>query len=263
MVRERLNNGFSGWLMLLVAVVILVGGFYLSISNWRVGRFPVEMIAAIPLFVLILKGSFMVAPNQAVVLQLFGSYVGTAKENGLRWANPLYSKKKLSLRVRNFESAHLKVNDSDANPIEIAAVVVWRVFETAEALFEVDDYENYVRVQTEAALRNLATSYPYDAHDDAVPSLRGKCGRDLRPSEAGSPATTRESGRRGARGAHQPPGVRPGNRRGDAAAAAGRGHHRRATAHRRRRGRHGRNGACRCWPARASCTSTKSARRRW
>jgi len=162
--------------MVSVALVILLAGFYLSISNWERDRFPFEMFIAFPLFVLILKGSFMVAPNQAVVLQLFGSYVGTARENGLRWANPLYSKKKLSLRIRNFESAHLKVNDSDANPIEIAAVVVWRVFETAEALFEVDDYENYVRVQTEAALRNLATSYPYDAHDDTVLSLRGSAG---------------------------------------------------------------------------------------
>jgi regulator of protease activity HflC (stomatin/prohibitin superfamily) len=107
------------------------------------------------------------------VLQLFGDYVGTAKIPGLRWANPFYTKKRLSVRVRNFESSHLKVNDSDGNPIEIAAVVVWRVVETAEATFEVDDYENYVRVQSEAAVRNAATSYPYDGHDDAIVSLRG------------------------------------------------------------------------------------------
>jgi regulator of protease activity HflC (stomatin/prohibitin superfamily) len=175
MVRERQNDGFSGWVMLGIGFLILFGGVYLTV-NLRIERAPLEMIAAILIFVVILKGSFMVAPNQAVVLQLFGSYVGTAKETGLRWANPLYSKRKLSLRVRNFESAHLKVNDSDANPIEIAAVVVWRVFETAEALFEVDDYEHYIRVQTEAALRNLATSYPYDAHDDGVLSLRGSAG---------------------------------------------------------------------------------------
>jgi len=115
----------------------------------------------------------MVNPNEARVLQLFGSYVGTAKQPGLRWANPFYTKKRISLRVRNFESSHLKVNDSDGNPIEIAAVVVWRVYETAEASFEVDDYEHYVRVQSEAALRNLATGYPYDAHDDTIVSLRG------------------------------------------------------------------------------------------
>ena len=173
MVRERLQNGVSGVFMLLAALLVLAGGAYLSFLNGAPRRPPVEFILAVPVVVLILRGLFMVAPNQAVVLQLFGSYAGTAKETGLRFANPFYSKRKLSLRIRNFESAHLKVNDSDANPIEIAAVVVWRVFETAEALFEVDDYENYVRVQTEAALRNLATSYPYDAHEDSVLSLRG------------------------------------------------------------------------------------------
>jgi len=173
MVRERLQNGVSGVFMLLAALLVLAGGAYLSFLNGAPRRPPVEFILAVPVVVLILRGLFMVAPNQAVVLQLFGSYAGTAKETGLRFANPFYAKRKLSLRIRNFESAHLKVNDSDANPIEIAAVVVWRVFETAEALFEVDDYENYVRVQTEAALRNLATSYPYDAHEDSVLSLRG------------------------------------------------------------------------------------------
>jgi regulator of protease activity HflC (stomatin/prohibitin superfamily) len=120
-----------------------------------------------------LAGLFTVAPNQGQVLQLFGAYRGTAKEEGLRWANPFYSKKRISLRVRNFESAHLKVNDTDGNPIEIAAIVVWRVVDTAEAVFEVDDYEHYVRVQTESAVRNLATHYPYDAHVEGHISLRG------------------------------------------------------------------------------------------
>jgi regulator of protease activity HflC (stomatin/prohibitin superfamily) len=106
------------------------------------------------------------------VLQLFGDYVGTVKIPGLRWANPFFTKKRISLRVRNFESARLKVNDQEGNPIEIASVVVWRVVDTAEAVFEVDDYQNYVKVQTEAALRNLATRYNYDTHDDQV-SLRG------------------------------------------------------------------------------------------
>jgi regulator of protease activity HflC (stomatin/prohibitin superfamily) len=176
MVRERLNNGISGWFMLLLALLIVAGGIYLSAINAEPRRPPLEFLVAIPTVLVLLKGLFMVAPNQAKVLQLFGDYVGTARESGLRWTNPLNAKRKISLRVRNFESAHLKVNDSDANPIEIAAVVVWRVVDTAEALFEVDDYENYVRVQTEAALRNLATSYPYDAHDDAVLSLRGSAG---------------------------------------------------------------------------------------
>jgi regulator of protease activity HflC (stomatin/prohibitin superfamily) len=120
-----------------------------------------------------LFGFFMVHPNQGKVLQLFGQYRGTAKLQGLRWANPFLMKKPVSLRVRNFESSRLKVNDNEGNPIEIAAVVVWKVVETAEAVFEVDDYENYVHVQSEAALRNLASSYPYDAHDDHTISLRG------------------------------------------------------------------------------------------
>ena len=107
------------------------------------------------------------------MLQLFGDYVGTAKVTGLRWANPFLTRKRISLRVRNFESSRSKVNDADGNPIEIAAVLVWRVVETAEAVFEVDDYENYVKVQTEAALRNAATSYPYDSYEEGVVSLRG------------------------------------------------------------------------------------------
>jgi regulator of protease activity HflC (stomatin/prohibitin superfamily) len=106
-------------------------------------------------------------------MQLFGDYKGTVKTAGLRWANPFYSKRHISLRVRNFESGRLKVNDNDGNPIEIAAVVVWRVVDTAEAVFEVDNYENYVKVQTEAAVRNLATRYSYDAHEEHQTSLRG------------------------------------------------------------------------------------------
>jgi regulator of protease activity HflC (stomatin/prohibitin superfamily) len=118
-------------------------------------------------------GLFIVNPNEGKVLQFFGDYAGTAREPGLRWANPFYTKKRVSMRVRNFESARLKVNDNEGNPIEIAAVVVWQVVDTAEAVFEVDDYNNYVKVQSEAALRNLATSYTYDSHDDEHISLRG------------------------------------------------------------------------------------------
>jgi len=128
----------------------------------------VEIIVIVCLF-----GFFIVNPNEGRVMQLFGDYKGTVKTAGLRWANPFYSKRHISLRVRNFESGHLKVNDSDGNPIEIAAVVVWRVVDTAEAVFEVDNYENYVKVQTEAAVRNLATRYTYDAHEEHQTSLRG------------------------------------------------------------------------------------------
>jgi regulator of protease activity HflC (stomatin/prohibitin superfamily) len=118
-------------------------------------------------------GFFMVQPNQGRVLLLFGRYVGTVKSEGLRWTNPFYQKKSISLRVRNFETAKLKVNDNSSNPVEIAAVVVWRVVDTAEALFEVDNYENFVHVQSESALRGLANQYPYDAHDEGQRSLSG------------------------------------------------------------------------------------------
>ena len=118
------------------------------------------------------KGFFQVQPNQGQVLQLFGRYSGTVRDEGLRWTNPFYAKRAVSLRMRNFESGKLKVNDSDGNPIEIAAVVVWQVVDTAEAVFCVDDYENFVQIQTESALRQMAHSYPYYSHDTGQPSLR-------------------------------------------------------------------------------------------
>jgi regulator of protease activity HflC (stomatin/prohibitin superfamily) len=116
-------------------------------------------------------GLFIVNPNEGAVLTLFGRYVGTVKLPGLWWVNPFMAKKKVSLRVRNFETGKLKVNDSNSNPIEIAAVVVWKVVDTAEAMFEVDDYEHYVRVQSESAVRTLASSYPYDAHSHGEVAL--------------------------------------------------------------------------------------------
>lgn len=180
MVRERLHHGYPGIPLIflaLVAVYVPVRLFMAGTAIAQRGDNPVMFFlgafAFAGLEVLALRGFFLVAPNEAQVLQLFGDYAGTAKVAGLRWANPFYTRKKISLRVRNFESSHLKVNDAEGNPIEIAAVVVWRVTETAEAVFEVDDFENYVRVQSEAALRNAATSYPYDSHEEGVVSLRG------------------------------------------------------------------------------------------
>ena len=182
MIRERERNGLPGIPVLLVLFVSIAATVWLFVYGAGApdGRPDAPngllMVPAVVLFVIqvfLLTGLFVVAPNSARVLQLFGDYVGTAKSPGLHWANPFYTKKRLSLRVRNFESSHLKVNDIDGNPIEIAAVVVWKVVETAEAVFEVDDYEHYVKVQSEAALRNLATSYAYDAHDDQHVSLRG------------------------------------------------------------------------------------------
>ena len=178
MIRERATNGMPGLPMLLLFIVVEAGLLWMLIMNIQSESAPEIIAAAVGIAVVsfLTAGLFMVNPNEAKVLQLFGEYKGTAKLQGLRWANPFLSKKKVSLRVRNFESSHLKVNDIDGNPIEIAAVVVWKVFETAEAVFEVDDYEHYVKVQSEAALRNLATSYAYDAHDDAQVSLRGHTG---------------------------------------------------------------------------------------
>src|SRR5688500_12469979 len=176
MIRERLRHGFPGIPILIVALLALAALSWLFFSGVEPDPTPARLLSAIGLFMLwifLMSGFFMVAPNEAQVLQLFGDYVGTAKTTGLRYANPFYKKRKLSLRVRNFESGQLKVNDSEGNPIDIAAVVVWRVVETAEATFEVDDYEHYVHVQSEAALRNAATSYPYDSHEDHVMSLRG------------------------------------------------------------------------------------------
>ena len=174
MIRERERHGIPG-LPVLLALLLAIPGTILMFG-WAAANENVLGVLALPLIpveIVMLRGLFIVAPNQARVLQLFGDYVGTAKQPGLRWANPFLTRKKISLRVRNFESSRSKVNDADGNPIEIAAVLVWRVVETAEAVFEVDDYENYVKVQTEAALRNAATSYPYDSYEEGVVSLRG------------------------------------------------------------------------------------------
>jgi regulator of protease activity HflC (stomatin/prohibitin superfamily) len=175
MIREAERSGIPGLPMLLF---LLVG---LGLIAWAVvgaikdqALVPVLAWMAVELVLVVcMFGFFVVNPNEGRVMQLFGDYKGTVKTAGLRWANPFYSKRHISLRVRNFESGHLKVNDSDGNPIEIAAVVVWRVVDTAEAVFEVDNYENYVKVQTEAAVRNLATRYTYDAHEEHQTSLRG------------------------------------------------------------------------------------------
>jgi regulator of protease activity HflC (stomatin/prohibitin superfamily) len=132
----------------------------------------VAILAAIAVVVLGFNGLTPVNPNEARALVLFGQYSGTVRDQGLQWVNPLTRRPRIPVRVRNFETSKLKVNDSDGNPIEIAAVVVWKVTDTAEALFEVDDYENFVHVQAEAALRNLATSHPYDGHGDEAIALR-------------------------------------------------------------------------------------------
>jgi len=174
MIREKVREVSSGYLMILVLLVAQIVFAYAAVVEIR-GQSIWGVIGAVlaSIFILILWGGlFMVNPNEAKVLQLFGKYVGTVREPGLRWANPLYWKTKVSTRVRNFETGKLKVNDSRGSPIEIGAVVVWKVFDTAEATFEVDDYEEFVHIQSESALRNLSTTYPYEPHEGEAVALR-------------------------------------------------------------------------------------------
>jgi regulator of protease activity HflC (stomatin/prohibitin superfamily) len=161
---RQVASGFVALFGLLILHAAATAWGIMAIANEQVVAIIAASFVWTVLFVL-WAGLFIVNPNEARVLQLFGSYVGTVKTPGLRWANPFYTKHKTSLRVRNFETGKLKVNDANSNPIEIACVVVWKVVDTAEAMFEVDDYVNYVHVQSESAVRNLATDYPYDAHD--------------------------------------------------------------------------------------------------
>ena len=174
MIRENVRNVSSGYVMLVVLAVAQVGFGYAIYRAAAAGSIGGIIAAALASAVVLIcwAGLFMVHPNEAKVMQLFGKYVGTAREPGLKWANPFYAKTAVSTRVRNFESGKLKVNDSRGSPIEIAAVVVWKVFDTAEALFEVDDYEEFVQIQSESALRNLSTTFPYEPHEGEGIALR-------------------------------------------------------------------------------------------
>jgi regulator of protease activity HflC (stomatin/prohibitin superfamily) len=167
MISERRGFSFSGYLAAPILLLLLLLNIWMfnsvSLPFNLADVFKIlSLITSIALF----AGFFMVQPNQGKVLTLFGSYVGTEKRSGLRWTIPLFIRRSISLRVRNFESAKIKVNDNLGNPIEIATIVVWSVTDTAEAMFEVDDYESYVTIQSESALRNMASSYSYDPQDD-------------------------------------------------------------------------------------------------
>lgn len=166
MLREINKPGTSGLLMVFLGILLIGLGIWRVIVGADGGAPLTAASGAVALLagILTLSGLFTVQPNEGKVLTLFGKYVGTVRESGLFWANPFYTKKAVSLRVRNFETAKLKVNDNHSNPIEIGAVVVWKVVDTAEAVFEVDDYQHFVVMQSEAAVRALAQSYPYDAH---------------------------------------------------------------------------------------------------
>lgn len=174
MIREREVNALPGGFLLMLLIGLFGFSIYGIIASARAGNVPglIGSILLLIVSVVCIAGLTVVNPNESQVVQLFGTYVGTLKKPGFWWVNPFSTRRKISVRVRNFESAKLKVNDHDGNPIEIATVVVWRVVDTAEAVFEVDSYENFVKVQTEAALRNLASGHPYDAHNEGQMSLR-------------------------------------------------------------------------------------------
>lgn len=173
--REHAAQTLPGLLMLPILLGATGFFFWRMIMSFKAQDAPMGfgLLFLFVVSLVALTGFFSVNPNESKVLQLFGNYAGTEKSSGLRWANPFLSKRHVSLRARNFETAKLKVNDHDGNPIEIGAIVVWKVVDTAEACFEVENYEHYVTVQSEAAIRDLATQYPYDAHKDGEFSLRG------------------------------------------------------------------------------------------
>ncbi len=185
MTREYLRTPTSGWVMLPTLAGLTLGNIAglitTAVTLARAGVPPrapgitllVALILTLIALLILWAGFFTLQPNQAAVLLLFGKYSGTTRDEGFRWANPFLIKKKVSLRTRNFTTQTLKVNDQRGNPVDIAAVVVWRVENTAQAVFDVENYEHYVEVQSEAAVRHLASSYPYDTTEDHELSLRG------------------------------------------------------------------------------------------
>ena len=173
--REIARVTGNGWGVLWLAIVALLaigGGTWAGVTTRNI-YLLVGLGMALCVWIVMVCGFFTLQPNQAAVLLLFGRYVGTNREQGFRWANPFFSKEIVSLRARNLNMQSIKVNDQRGNPIEIAAVVVWRVEDTAQAVFDVEDFEQYVSVQSEAALRHLASGYPYDTTDEHTLSLRG------------------------------------------------------------------------------------------
>jgi len=171
---ERLSVGFSGWLMASVALVLLLGGAAVLVTALEQENVWLAVAAGVGLLIgiVIVPGLFINQPNQSRVVTLFGHYSGTVRENGFRWVNPLTQRMPVSLRIRTFDSDVLKVNDAVGNPVEIASVINWQVVDTARAAFDVEDYEHFVKVQSEAAIRHVASEYPYDHIDDEGPSLR-------------------------------------------------------------------------------------------
>jgi regulator of protease activity HflC (stomatin/prohibitin superfamily) len=176
--KERDAVSFSGWLALLLglgSIAAAVVSFAMIRQHQQdPGMYVAGGIGLFLFGVILLSGCMVIGPNEARVMTFFGRYTGSVKTSGLRWINPFTGKRSVSLRVRNFETAKIKVNDLDGNPIEIGAVIVWRVVDTAQATFDVESFTNYVQIQAESAMRNLAMHHPYDSHDDNVMSLRGQ-----------------------------------------------------------------------------------------
>jgi regulator of protease activity HflC (stomatin/prohibitin superfamily) len=158
---EKIISPFSGYLALVILLITIVLTIYgLGSKN------SVLLLSVLPIFILVIKGLIVISPNSSKVLLLFGEYKGSVKQNGLFWINPFYSRTTLSLRARNFESEKIKVNDKMGNPILISVILVWKVKDTFKSTFEVDNYENFIRIQTDSAVRKLAGSFPYDHFED-------------------------------------------------------------------------------------------------
>jgi regulator of protease activity HflC (stomatin/prohibitin superfamily) len=172
--KETPLRSLPGIPLLLLLLALGLGGAALMIyllSQTMIAAFIVTLLASIVVWTCF-AGFYTLEPNQTAVLSLFGRYIGTVKDAGLRWNNPFFATRKISQRIRNFESGKLKVNELDGSPIEIGAIIVWQVVDSAEAVYNVDDYESFVRIQSESALRAMATSYPYDQHEEGQVSLR-------------------------------------------------------------------------------------------
>ena len=243
-VTEREARFLPGLRMLAVGIVGLLAGVALAVvaSHQGHGAAVALVVLCVLIFIasaLALAGLTPVVPGQARVVQLFGRYRGTIRDSGLQWVNPFTRRIAVSTRIRNQESAQAKVNDADGNPIEIAAVVVWQVADTASAIYSVDDYTQFVTIQTETAVRHIASSYPYTSRREGELSLRDNAERDHQQALR----RDRRAGRTG-RGAHHrvaadPAVLCPRDRPGHAAPAAGQRGGRRAADDRGRRGRHG------------------------
>jgi regulator of protease activity HflC (stomatin/prohibitin superfamily) len=164
------SSGYTALVIMFIAIIAIPVSIF--------GRMPPIALVAVITFIFIAKGMYMLQPNQSALLMLFGSYRGTDYSTGLRWANPFFNKVKVSLRLRNFNSEKLKVNDKRGNPIEIAAAIVWRVSDTARAVLDIDNYEQYVPIQAESALRHLANQYSYDHIEDEEGALTLRAGGD-------------------------------------------------------------------------------------